>query len=650
MKAPAPSPTHKVMKQLAAPKVVSDGVLVALSEISTSRQSGWMDVDQVRVDELKASFLRGEYGQNLLRKPSILQDCGSRKMCPDGLLKLADGKHTIVALQQISALVARAGDAGSGEEVQEFSQALLSVFQDGVAVTVLEFEEYDDDVAVAWAVGLHDVEVNKYKSTAIQDLVAVAIRYKARVPGGTWKATQAALEQLYGVQRRTMVYRMVAAAKYLSPAVLDRLARSHLPNSYIFDNKYFIPTGTSTSSMLLGEAWQLAVIDVGSADIEERRQMSADYFASDYCSPFRYAQSWVAVKRKEFGKFADLPAFGRVEAWLQSARARIPIMQCARTRVKLDGNSDEQPGIEQCRTIVKELNVLKTKPNAQEGSGVGDAASSAADADPAADGGDQISLAERATGLTSISALAVTVGGPEEVDEVRVQADAKTDVAMTRINYYKHDEGMISGLKSLVMPGSKVMIHIDAPTSKQSVVSKLVDKVEALVKLLPTRKLKIVVTTGSRVDILSNTYNKLQLAFPSMQVYWVSLTHGDKQHKKRRNASVLVAVPHDATEDMPTTIKALAARARRGEQTFLRCLDYDCPLRPLSEVEAVEHLAGSMQPSCELHPDDMDCEVEGEAAAGAEDGEDDDEPVPPAAAEPARKFVVDLWPFAYGRE
>ena len=66
----------KGRKQTAAPKTATESTLVALEDISIANDSGWRAIDRARVDELKACFERGEYGQNLLRKPSILQYVG----------------------------------------------------------------------------------------------------------------------------------------------------------------------------------------------------------------------------------------------------------------------------------------------------------------------------------------------------------------------------------------------------------------------------------------------------------------------------------------------------------------------------------------------------------------------------------------------
>ena len=186
------APTAIVQK--VAPKTISEATTVPLEDISTDTDSGWRRMDTRRMDQLKASFEHGEYGQNLLRKPSILHVHGQNLRCKDGKLKLADGKHTIEALKQLKAIFDAQVATGTSE--MEFTKALVAVFTEGVKVIVLEFEDWDDDITCAWAAGVHDVDSNKYRPTSLLEMVDVAMRYQRKVPGGGWKACQELLEQI----------------------------------------------------------------------------------------------------------------------------------------------------------------------------------------------------------------------------------------------------------------------------------------------------------------------------------------------------------------------------------------------------------------------------------------------------------------------
>lgn len=158
-------------------------------------------------------------------------------------------------------------------------------------------------------------------------------------------------------------------------------------------------------------------------------------------------------------------------------------MQCMRMRVPLHGTSDEQPGIDQCRSIVKELTTLKTKPNAQDGSTPAETESaSTLLSEGAAVDKDNMEKAGE------FNAMTVALAG-EEVDDARVKADALAEVALTKLNVYRDVGDLTSGLSSSVLPGAKVMIHVDAQTSKLAVISKLIDKAA---KTLPRRSYLII--------------------------------------------------------------------------------------------------------------------------------------------------------------
>ena len=167
-------------------------------------------------------------------------------------------------------------------------------------------------------------------------------------------------------------------------------------------------------------------------------------------------------------------------------------------------------------------------------------------------------------------------------------------------------------LNHSVMPTSKVLLIVDAPTSRAKTVPKMIEQLEAVSKTLSTKKQKFVVITGSRLELSSAAFNKLELSFPSNTTYGVQLTHGTMQSKRRRPAFMLVSVPPESTDDVPTTIPALAAKASRKEHTRLRCMNGDCPLRPKEELDQLtaETPMSDLPPDCEMSKSDL----EGEAA------------------------------------
>ena len=83
------------------PKVLEESRLIAIEDVCLGEDRGWRRVDPKRVSDLKQKFTDGEYGRNILRKPSIIQVPGHDKKGTDGRIILCDGKHTVCALKDL---------------------------------------------------------------------------------------------------------------------------------------------------------------------------------------------------------------------------------------------------------------------------------------------------------------------------------------------------------------------------------------------------------------------------------------------------------------------------------------------------------------------------------------------------------------------
>ena len=169
-------------------------------------------LDDNRVAELVLAFRAGEFGLNILKKPSLLEVDMQPKLDAQGARLLCDGKHTVAALKQLGAeLLADEALA------QTWSHALVAAITRGVPVSVVEFRDDDPDVVLAYNVAAHDVDSNRYKPTSLKDLADVAKRFKARTPGGDWAKVTHALETLYGRSKRSSAAQILPSiAAFLS--------------------------------------------------------------------------------------------------------------------------------------------------------------------------------------------------------------------------------------------------------------------------------------------------------------------------------------------------------------------------------------------------------------------------------------------------
>ena len=149
--------------------------VVKIEDVSIEASSGWRALDAKRVAVLRKLFEDGEYGVNILRKPSLVHDNGSLQKASDGLLRLSDGKHTFAALREVAGAVTADPERG-------WSPELLAAIAEGVSCQVVAFAEPEE--LMAFNVAAHDVDSNTYKPTSIKNLVCVVNAYRDKIPGG----------------------------------------------------------------------------------------------------------------------------------------------------------------------------------------------------------------------------------------------------------------------------------------------------------------------------------------------------------------------------------------------------------------------------------------------------------------------------------
>ena len=631
----------------AAPKEKST-IVIALNDLSTSEDSGWREVSRRRVEELKSEFLNGQFGMNVLKRPSVLDFAEQPVMSMDGRRKIADGKHTIVALGELMTLWADENE----HDNHVWTEKLASVFEHGLQVSVLEFQDNDPDLVMAWATSTHDTESNKYQASSMRDLVKVAQTWHAKTAGNNWQETQRKLEGLFGKGRRMFIYRMITAAVTVPMEVLDALSASKIPNSWVHENKYFVGQGQDQNKRLSADN-RIKVIEIADQDLESGKGMSGAVFQQEYCRPYKEAEKWLKSTRNQFGAVANMPAFERVADFLFTSRARVQLLACVNAGVKLDGISDQQPGIEACRTIVKEL--VTAQKAAAEAHAERNQIAAAASGD--APSGDEPSGDASSGNRDALDASSkMDVGESMLVsDPIADAASAKVDVDLARHQVYDPASDWANSIRGQLMPSQKVAILVDAPTSKIRVLADHLDKVSLMCKSWTVQRYRVLIPVGSRLDLLSTVDTKMRVCFPDLHHFTVQLVHGASRQKRNKRPQYLhFAATQDyieSNEIIPEQVPALSAKAKKVEFCRLRCMDSQCAHRPTTELDALRAKARITERD-EIHGDDQDTlgvdedveEMDGNE--GEEEEEKEDEIVlemPPNR----RDMIMELWPFAF---
>ena len=607
------------------PKIVRERVVFKISDVSVTADSGWRDASDKRVAELVDTFVKdGLYGVNILRRPRVVEVHGKPKLASDGNVMLLDGKHTFLALTIVAkmyadaatvpdeATVADAATVAGDLDVVEFSSLLVTAITDGVEVDVVEFPDDDEDLRVAYCAAAHDESSNKYKPSSIKDLVGVAMRYQRKAAGGSWNLVRDELMRVYG-QRRSFVGRMLVAAQTLTPKVLELLERYGVPNSYVYDNSYFNGHGRDANKRL-GEDWLVAVLHMYSEETTKGSAFSKLTFDTEVCVPSKHAERWVKDRRREFGSFVDSSAFRRVEEYLMSAQARPLVLRCMRLGVRLQGegpnSTGDAAGIDQCRILVQSLQeAMGRKATGPGGAAAGISGEAAA----------LVGSGDVAAEASSGSAEMLT--GMEAEDTAKAAAMSKTEAAKTRFLQYTSFSELSGYLTRILVPSEKVIFFVDFITSKARAPLASLDDVGRFLAAngygtpsahgppagIPPLKVRIFVPTGSRLDLVTVIKDKLAAVAPTLVVYFLTLTAGPTQGRKRSYFLLVAIDPASAaTLQIPHSIEALAIRARHGEGTRIRCLDVNCGLRSTAERQELELGKDDKGPTSELAPDHIE--------------------------------------------
>jgi hypothetical protein len=195
---------HKVTSFAKQPKVVAAGIQVKLEDISTDTAfSGWREIDEERIAELKGEFRAGRYGLNIFRNPRLLKECTglNSMMDPSGKVLVDDGLSTAMALSSLHAdwiaagqpeetqsKTAAADSAGTGTDASHnaprisddavmWDSRVIEVFLNGIIVDFVAYPEDDRDLRIQYNSGIHDEESNKYSETSLVRASGFNIRH-----------------------------------------------------------------------------------------------------------------------------------------------------------------------------------------------------------------------------------------------------------------------------------------------------------------------------------------------------------------------------------------------------------------------------------------------------------------------------------------
>ena len=174
MTAKAKAPAKKV-EIGCTPKVISESERVPLKDISIADGSGWRAIHTTSVHEKVRSFLKdGNFNCGVMSKVKLLQQDGAWARVADGLIKIGDGRKTVAALQEIKVI----WDDDATRDAETWTDALITVMEEGLDVTVLEFPYNDQKQILAYYVVAHEESTNTLQKTSVKNMADLANEFK----------------------------------------------------------------------------------------------------------------------------------------------------------------------------------------------------------------------------------------------------------------------------------------------------------------------------------------------------------------------------------------------------------------------------------------------------------------------------------------
>ena len=502
----------------------------------------------------------------------------------------------------------------------------------GLRVDTYSYTDPSRGTMIAWNAMAHSEENNKFVPTSLKLKAMIVTKVFNECGKGVdekerWNATCKELLKIYGPGKRTTVWRWISVAKALEPSVLEKCStRSHFPQSYVFENKYFLAVGAD-AKYRLSETYKLKVLDALFDSLGSGCPVTTSAFQSDLCMPMKYVETWVATNVKKFGQLANSPPFERICRNLTSMAGLARVKQCLLDKTPLEGKGTT-PGIEECNLIVDEM----SKRLAGSTHGVGGSAPQDGPGSSSAGGSAPQGCLEDSVHPSHSSNdecdLALDLECQTDViDPTQEKVQRLVQAELTHVSLHESFESLKQDWESSSM-SNKVIGLVDCPTSKPKLV---LDRVTQMASLLLAKsddaKFVICVTIGFRYDLLAAVSQKLKTLYPTASLFVVTLTPGKGSQGARRRATYAVVAQSRAlkAEHVPFQAEVMNGKAHGYENLRFRCVNRDCPFREDDlQFEGLDELLDAIEISTEDNPN----------------GEIEKNDVPDDS-----RYVVDIFPF-----
>ena len=335
-------------------------------------------------------------------------------------------------------------------------------------------------------------------------------------------------------------------------------------------------------------------------------------FKESVCKPMKYLELFKKRIEKKFGAVAtSLPAWPRLLESCRSIGGLAQVRECVQGRVPIEGRNDSNVGVQQARTLVKEMEkMLAGQPRTAEGAvGAAEAGSP-----PAESGGAPMDMDEAAVDAS----LEVEEAPSDPTSEAAARA---MEEEMQKINIFTTVEALEAGFRAATFSTHKTIFVVDDLTCKLKVPLAHIDAAKKIINSSNLSKFNILVNCGARSDLFAGVCQKLTREFPNLNSWTVLNLRSELYQDKNTRPTItqILQGPDCQGEAIPVKALTMTGKALPYEKLRLRCTDKCCRLRPESErpEEAAENPANAeieVNADCREQDQAADMEIVEEAA------------------------------------
>ena len=333
------------------------------------------------------------------------------------------------------------------------------------------------------------------------------------------------------------------------------------------------------------------------------RDLGSKAFSEKICAPLKVVEVWSQLMKKRYGPVCTLsPAFARLLTWLQCYDGLQLAAATMASGAPLHGTCDSNPGIAECRAMIKEFDRCRAGglpppsriPTEKELEEQAKAAKQAQEEAYAAR--QKAEEAEAAAAREEELAqgwLAAAVSPAPQASQQRPAVDTaeealKNDLA--KVKFFGTPDALVAALAEPLSVCCRAAILIAAPTSGWAAISMYMQTAADLQGAYKAgtgggagqHRLRIVVFTGGRLDIIAKVQEKARVLFPNRAAFLTFLQRTQSQTwQSRPSIAVTLLEKQDCNPNIPSTINVPRASPAQValEGLALRCKAQECPLQ-----------------------------------------------------------------------